>query len=74
MTLEEILTLTTQLPLIDKLRLIEQITPQITKELMTAQSKQRKSLRGLWQGVNTSDSTITEARQEMWGRFPSEDI
>lgn len=74
MTLEEILTLTNQLPLIDKLRLIERITPQITKELMTAQSKQRKSLRGLWQGVNISESTIAEARQEMWSRFPSEDI
>lgn len=35
--------------------------------------KPRKSLRGLWKGVNITREDIDEARREMWGNFPRED-
>ena len=37
----------------------------------------RKSLEGLWAGMNPSpitDGDIAKAREEMWGNFPREDI
>ena len=46
-TLEEIVDLTRQLSLRDKVRLIERIAPQIERELSGATSKPRVSLRGL---------------------------
>ncbi len=38
--------------------------------------RQRKPLRGLWKdlGVDVSDEDIAEARREMWGNFPREDL
>jgi hypothetical protein len=36
----------------------------------------RRSLRGLWAdlGVRITEEDIAEARREMWGNFPREDI
>jgi len=36
----------------------------------------RRSLKGLWAdlGVNISPEDIAEARREMWGGFPREDV
>ena len=36
----------------------------------------RKSLRGLWKdlGFSASEEDIAEARREMWGNFPRNDI
>ena len=34
----------------------------------------RKLLYGLWQGVTLSSEEIDEARKEIWGNFPREDI
>ncbi|GAB1544078.1 hypothetical protein NUACC21_67540 [Scytonema sp. NUACC21] len=73
-TLEEVLELAKQLSPLDKLRLIEQVTPQIKRELTIAQAKRRKSLRGLWRGIDITDEDIIEVRQQMWGNFPREDI
>ena len=72
--LEKILDLAKQLPLRDKVRLIERIAPQIEHELKTFESVPRKSLRGLWRDLNISEREIDEARREMWGRFPREDF
>ena len=38
--------------------------------------KSRRSLKGLWAdlGVRISEEDIAEARREMWGNFPREDI
>ena len=38
--------------------------------------RSRRSLKGLWAdlGVNISAEDIAEARREMWGRFPREDV
>ena len=36
--------------------------------------KPRKLLRGLWSDANITAEEIDEARKEMWGTFPREDI
>ncbi len=43
MTLDEIVELTKKLSLLDKVRLIEEIAPQIEQELKAAQPGQRKA-------------------------------
>jgi hypothetical protein len=73
-TIEDALELIKQLSLLDKIRLIKQIAPQIEHELTNIQPQPRKSLRGLWQGSNISESDITQIRQEVWENFPREDI
>ncbi|MBE9035021.1 hypothetical protein [aff. Roholtiella sp. LEGE 12411] len=73
-TLEEVLELIKQLSLIDKIRVIERIAPQIECELTSIQLKPRKSLRGLWRGSNISELDIAQMREEVWENFPREDI
>lgn len=71
MSLEEILSLTNQLSLTDKVRLLEQVAPQITEELTTSeQPTPRKSLMGVWRGLDTIEAAIAEARRGMWSNFP----
>lgn len=70
MSLEDILNLTNQLSLPDKVRLLEQIAPQITRELVTAELTPRKSLLGIWRGLDTIEAELAEARREMWTNFP----
>lgn len=74
MTLDEIVELTKQLSLLDKVRLIEEIAPQIEQELKAAQPMPRTPLRGLWEGLDITDEDITEVRAEIWGDFPRKDI
>jgi hypothetical protein len=73
-TLERVLTLAKQLSPIDKVRLIEQVTPQLKRELIASQSTPRKSLRGMWRGIDITDDDINRVRQQMWDKFPREDI
>lgn len=73
MTSGEALDLVQQLSPVDKARLIERIVPDIKRELQAAQATPRKSLRGLWRGLDITEEEIAEARQEMWGMFPRED-
>ena len=73
-TLEQVVNLTNQLSLIDKVRLIEYIAPQIERELRAAQPGERASLHGLWKGVDVTEEDITEVRKEMWGGFPRDDV
>jgi len=75
MTLKEIIDQVKQLSLSDKVRLIEQVTPQIKRELRVAQMvAPRKSLRGIWRGVDITEDDINQARNEMWANFPREDF
>lgn len=73
-TLKEALELIKQLSLVDKVRLIEQVAPQIERELTKVELNPRTSLRGLWRGSNISESDIAEVRQQMWANFPREDV
>jgi hypothetical protein len=74
MTLQEVLPLIQQLSLVDKVRLIEHITPQIQRDLRVMTPTPRKSLWGLWRDLDITEDDIAEARREMWRDFPSEDI
>jgi hypothetical protein len=69
-TIEEILDMAGQLSLPDKVRLLEQIAPQITRDLVTAPSAPRKSMLGVWRGLDTIEAELAEARREMWTNFP----
>jgi hypothetical protein len=74
--LKQVLELASQLSLLDKVRLIEWIAPQIERELSAGPSTPRKSLYGLCAdlGPVPSAEEINEARQEEWANFPREDI
>jgi hypothetical protein len=65
-TLNEVLDLAKQLSTVDKVRLIEQITPQIKRELKVARPTPRRSLRGLWKGLDLTEEDLAQARREMW--------
>ena len=73
-TLEEVLNLAKQLSSLDRIRLIEQITPHLKRDLIVSPSQPRKSLRGIWKGVDISEEEIAEVKAEMSGNFPREDI
>lgn len=70
-TLEQALDLVKQLSPLDKARLIEHILPDIERELKTAQTKPRNSLRGIWRGLDITADDIAEGRREMWSDFPT---
>lgn len=75
-TLNEVFSLAKKLSLRDKLRLIEQIAPEIERDLTTGTPEPRRSLWGLWADLGPAPSAeeIDEARREVWGNFPREDI
>jgi len=73
-TLEEALALVRQLSPVDKARLIERIAPDIEQELKATRPTQRRSLRGLWRGLDITAEDIAQARREMGGNFLHEDI
>jgi hypothetical protein len=65
MTLEQVVEAAKQLSLADKVRLIEQVARQIKRELRATRPTPRKSLRGLWRGLDITEDEIAEARREM---------
>ncbi len=77
-TFEEVLILAKHLTPGQKLRLIEAIVPDLEEPLQRAEEGEKplRSLYGLWKdfGVSISAEEIDEARREMWGNFPREDI
>lgn len=75
-TLNEIFNLTKKLSPRDKLRLIEQMAPEIERDMLMAQPEPRESLWGLWADLGPAPSAeeIDEARREAWANFPREDI
>jgi len=73
-TLDEALAFVQQLSPLDKARLIERMVPDIERELRAVGSTPRVSLRGLWRGVDITGEEIDQAREEMWGEFPREDV
>ena len=73
-TLDHVLKLAEQLSPLDKVRLIERVAPQLERELQAIDSGPRRSLRGLWKGINITTQDIAETRREMWSNFPRVDI
>jgi hypothetical protein len=77
MTLEEVLSFVKQLSLIDQVRLIERVAPEIEHDLAaTVQPSPRRSLWGLCANLGTASSAIEidQIRQEEWANFPREDV
>ncbi|HBB31770.1 MAG TPA: hypothetical protein DDZ80_06400 [Cyanobacteria bacterium UBA8803] len=76
MTLEEVLNLVKQLSLVDKVRLIERVAPEIEQELVESHPTPRQSLWGLCADLGTapSASEIDRIRREQWANFPREDL
>ena len=73
-TLDEALAFVQQLSPLDKARLIERMVPDIERELRAARPTSYVSLRGLWRGLDITGDEIDQAREEMWGEFPREDV
>lgn len=75
-SLDEIVTLAENLSPIDKVRLVERVMSTLEHELSERNTEPLPSLYGLWKDLNisVSEEDIDEARQEMWGNFPREDI
>lgn len=72
---DQVLSLAKLLPTKEKIKLIEQIAPEIEhKQSEAAQMAYRQSLRGLWKDIEITDEDIASARQEMWENFPREDF
>jgi hypothetical protein len=77
-TFEEVLSLVKQFTPRQKLRLIEAIVPDLEAPLQRVQEGEKplRSLYGSWKdfGVSISAEEIDEARREIWGDFPRQDI
>ena len=74
---EDVLDLAKQLPPGQKLRLIEAILPELRNLLQPPEApKPLRSVYGLWKDldVDVSAADIDEARRELWGTFPREDV
>ncbi|MCC5646643.1 hypothetical protein LC607_27750 [Nostoc sp. CHAB 5824] len=77
MSLQEVIKLAKQLSTVHKVRLIQQIAPDIERELTHKLSTfTRQSLWGLCTDLGNAPSTeeIDLARSEEWASFPREDI
>ena len=73
MTLEQVLQLAKQLSLSDKVRLIEQIAPEIQRELPPNHSQPRRSLWGICADLGTAPTAaeIDQVRRDVWANFPN---
>lgn len=72
--LEQVVKLAAKLSALDKVRLVEQVMATLENDLTAQEKKPRRSLYGIWKGVDASDEDIAEVRREMWKNFPREDI
>jgi len=75
-TLEQVVFLARQLPTLEKIRLIEQMAPEIERDMLSQRPFKRKSLLGLCADLGPAPSAkeIDQVRREMWAGFPREDI
>lgn len=72
---EQVAALAKSLSRLEKIQLVEEVMATLKQELITyteTDANPRRSLRGLWSGVNVSAEDIDEARREMWGNFPAQ--
>ena len=72
--LEQVVALARNLSPLDRVRLVERIMATLESELANGEKKPKRSVYGLWSDVSVSEEDIDEARREMWGNFPREDI
>lgn len=72
---EKVAAVTSSLPL-NKQQEVLEFVESIAQEIESQPRAPRQSLRGLWAdlGLEVTAEDIDEARREMWGNFPREDI
>ena len=70
--LEDVVSLAKQLSPIDKLRLLERVTPDLEKSVETQKPGQHRSLLGLFSDLGSAPSAdeIDAVRNEIWRDFP----
>jgi hypothetical protein len=75
-SLEEVVALAKQLSSVDKLRLLEQVMPDLEATLRAAQKKPLRSSYGALADLGPAPSAedIDEVRREMWKNFPRDDV
>lgn len=66
-SLEEVVNLAKQLSPLDRIRLIEQITPQLKRDLFVSPSQPHKSLKGIWKGIDISEEELAQIKAEITG-------
>jgi len=71
---DEIIRLAKRLSPQERIRLAEQIAPDISHDKNEFRPPKRRSLRGTWRKVDITEDDITAARQELWGTFPRGDF
>jgi hypothetical protein len=72
--LEQAVAIAMNLSPLEKVRLVEQIMATLEQDLNPNTKQPKRSLYGIWSDVNLSAEDIDEARNEMWGQFPREDV
>ena len=68
-----VLELLRKLPPREQLKVISLALPEIEKRL-DQKARPRKSLRGLWAGINITDKDISDIRKSMTKNFPRSDF
>ncbi len=75
---DEAVALALKLSPVDKVHLVERVVATLEADLPASRKQSgkqpKRSLYGLWSNVRVSAEDIDEARREMWGNFPREDI
>jgi hypothetical protein len=72
--LDEAIAIALNLSPLDKVRLVEKVMATLEQDLQESSKKPKRSLYGLWEGVNVSEEDIAEVRRDMMKNFPREDI
>ena len=74
--LPDVVRLARQLTPLEKVKLIEQIAPDVEAALAStsASPPRRRGLRGLLRGAGITAADIDEVRREAWRHFPREGV
>ena len=72
MTYQDIIANAQKLSPKEKARLLAEISASLQHELPTS-GQPKRSLLGIWEGLDLSAEDIDAARDEIWGNFPRED-
>jgi len=76
-TVDQIIALARRLTPLEKLKIIGHLAPDLEEALGKigpGSPPLRRSLYGRFRGLGISEQDIAQARREMWGNFPREDI
>jgi hypothetical protein len=76
LTLEEVMTATSQMSPLEKVRLIEHLAAGLEQDISDTKPRPRRLLYGICADLGEAPSSedIDQAREDAWGEFPREDI